>query len=154
MLLTGQTPAAAPASIGSISHDFVKDIAADQRHIFLRPLHLKRRDLTWLLPLGAATGYLLATDQRNMNQHIRTNAVAERRSSDFSTGGLLALGAAPAFLLLRGWQDGDHYTQESGLLGVRAVADVLIDSELLKLAADRERPSTDGVLERLKRGAG
>lgn len=138
-LMTGQTPT--PAS--NIPRDFVKDIAADQRRVFASPFHIKKHDWVWLLPLGAATGYLIATDQRNMNEHVRTNAAAQQKSSDLSNGGLLALGAAPTFLLWKGWREGDSYHRDSGLLSMRALADVLIDSELLKLAADRERPLFD-----------
>ena len=137
-------PPAPPVSSGSIPHDFVKDISEDQKNIFFSPTHLKTRDLKWLIPLGAVTGYLLATDQRSMTERIKTNALAQKRSSDFSDGGVLALAAVPTFLAWKGWHDGNNYHRDSGILSARALTDTLIDAELLKLIADRERPSLDG----------
>ena len=124
--------------------DFVKDIAADQRNIVRSPSHLKPHNLTWLIPLTAATAYLLSSDQRNMNQHLKTNALAEQRSSTFSNGALVSLAVVPTYLAWKGWHEGDNYTRDSGILTARAVADALIDTELLKLVAGRERPSIAG----------
>jgi len=140
----GLTPPAQPATGRSIPHDFLKDIAEDQSKIFFSPTHIKKRDLKWLVPLGAATAYLLASDQRSMTERIKTNALAQKRSSDFSDGGVLFLAAVPTFLTWKGWRDGNNYDRNSGILSARAVADTLIDAELLKLIADRERPVLDG----------
>ncbi len=129
----------------SIPHDFVKDIAADQQSIFFSPAHVKKRDLKWLIPLGATVGYLIATDRRNMTEHINTNATWQKRSSEFSDVGLLSLAAVPAFLTWKGWQNGDHFDRDSGVLAARAVADALIDAELIKMMAGRERPLVDGA---------
>jgi membrane-associated phospholipid phosphatase len=121
-------------------HDFVKNIAEDQRNIFLSPSRLKPRDFEWLIPLGTATAYLVSSDQRNMTEHIKTNSLAQQRSSTFSKGALLSLAAVPTFLAWKGWRDGNNYAENSGILSARALADTLIEAELLKLIAGRERP--------------
>ena len=137
----------------SSPHDFVKDIAADQQNIFFSPAHVKKRDLKWLIPLGATVGYLMATDQRNMTDHIHTNAQWQKRSSEFSDIGVLSLAAVPVFLTWKGWHDGDHFDRDSGILAARAVADALIDAELLKMVAGRERPLLDGAAGSFETGS-
>src|SRR5579862_4218352 len=58
----------------------LRGILEDQKTIWASPAHLRKRDLTWLVPLAGATGFLLATDERNMRERFHSNATTRDRS--------------------------------------------------------------------------
>jgi hypothetical protein len=55
------TPQASPTP--SLEKEFFKNILRDQRAFILSPFHLTGSDTKFLLPLGAATIALIATDR-------------------------------------------------------------------------------------------
>src|SRR5437667_275729 len=64
-----QTP---PASDIPPHTNLVDRFLKDQGHIWTSPLHIKRGDVKWLLPLGAGAAALLATDQK-LSDDVRSN---------------------------------------------------------------------------------
>jgi membrane-associated phospholipid phosphatase len=138
--ITIVTPVWAQDSVADFGHL----VWRDQVHVFTSPVHIKKRDWTWLLPVAGVTAFLFATDQRNMSERIHTNAEARDRSLDFSNVGLGSLAAVPSFYAWQGWRNRDGYEQETGWLAARAVADTLIASEGLRLITRRERPTASG----------
>lgn len=113
---------------------------ADQKAIWTSPLHLRPYDAEWLLPLGAATGLLIGSDQHTMTSLIHTNALAQDRASKASDGALGALAVLPAGMYL--WSLGHDAPQahETGLLTGEALANSLAVNQVFKLVSRRDRP--------------
>jgi membrane-associated phospholipid phosphatase len=139
--ITVRVPARAQDSIADFGHL----VWRDQVHVFTSPAHIKKKEWQWLLPVAGATAFLFAADQRNMSERIHTNVEARDRSLEFSNLGLGSLAAIPAFYAWQGWRNRDGYEEETGWLAARAVADTLIASEAISLAARRTRPSASGA---------
>ena len=123
-------------SVGS----FFTDIIQDEECIFTSPAHVKSHDLWWLVPVAGTTGFLVASDQRNMRERFRTDAVAQRRSRLISDAGVGSLALVPAVIYWWGWRHSDDYAKDSGLLTARALADSLILTEAVQLTTRRDRP--------------
>ncbi|HEV8038950.1 MAG TPA: capsule assembly Wzi family protein [Bryobacteraceae bacterium] len=104
------------------------------------PAHIHRKDLWWLVPLAGSTGFLLATDQRNMRERIRTDALAQSRSRFISNAGLGSLALIPAVVYWWGWRNADDYARDSSVLTARALVDSLVLTEGLQLVTRRDRP--------------
>ncbi len=49
----------------------------------------------WFVPLGAATGTLIASDQHTMTSAIHLNTSEQKTANNVSTGSIVALGAIP-----------------------------------------------------------
>ncbi|HWE52292.1 MAG TPA: capsule assembly Wzi family protein [Bryobacteraceae bacterium] len=133
-----QVPATAPPRA-----DFVRQAIRDERDIFSAPFHVKPRDVRWIAPLAGAIALLVATDARNMQERIHTSGVADR-SLKVSDAGSAALGAIPVYLWWRGWHEGDDYSRDTGILGIRAAVDSLVAAESLRLITERARPTLTG----------
>lgn len=130
--------AASPVRLG-----FVRTLIHDQRILTTAPTRTTTRDLRWMVPLAGGIAFLLATDARNMHERIHT-ADVRYRSLKISNGGAAALAGIPLFLAWRGWHEGDNYTRDTGMLGVRAAVDSLIAAEALRLVTQRARPLEAG----------
>jgi membrane-associated phospholipid phosphatase len=121
------------------------NVAKDQKAIWTSPAHLRIKDLNWLVPLGAVTGFTIATDRDAMVHVVSHDAQFNKHSVDASnilTGGMIA---APVGLL--GWGELKHNARarEAGLLGAEAMADSVAVEQGLKLIFWRERPGVDNA---------
>lgn len=125
-----------------------KRIAEDQSWLFSSPFRARKRDLSWILPLGAVTGLLLASDQNTMNAHVRSNPRAVALSDNVSNASLAALAALPVAMYGLGRLHYNQRVEEGALLAGEAAADSLIAGEVLKLSFRRERPPLDGAAGR------
>lgn len=130
------TPAPADASAPTLP----RRLLDDQKGILTSPRRIRAANLKWLLPLAGVTGFLLATDQRNMQERIRTNPLARDRSAMVSNASLGVLASIPLYLYWRGWRQGDDEARETGLASARAAIDGLLVSEALGLFTRRESP--------------
>jgi membrane-associated phospholipid phosphatase len=94
----------------------------------------------WLVPLGAATGTFIASDQHTMTSAIHLNTSEQKTANNVSTGSIVALGAIPAGAFT--WSLFNHAPQahETGLLAGEAVANSLIVNEAFKAIFRRDRP--------------
>ena len=146
-------PAAAPGS-GAPNSGGAENITlfgtprrflADQRAIWTSPLHLQPLDAVWLLPLGAATGVLIGSDQHTMTSDIHIRPNDQKHFDTASTGLVFGLGALPAGMYL--WSLGHDAPQahETGLLTGEALADSLVVNEVFKAIARRDRPTVNGA---------
>jgi membrane-associated phospholipid phosphatase len=117
----------------------------DQKAIWTSPLHLRPMDATWLLPLGAATGVLIGSDQHTMTSLIRINAKDQDRFSKASDAGVGVLGVLPAGMYL--WSLGHDAPQahETGLLTGEALADSLAVTGVARLVFRRDRPAVNNA---------
>ena len=149
-----QAPAAAPPSQPAASEELTDrsmsvkkvftNLPGDQRDIWTSPRRFRPHDLTWLLPLGAATGGLLYSDRHSMLRE-QSNAQAISRSNTVANAGLGAMLGLPAFMYVVGVYQGRPRWRETGLLSAEAAINSLGVNELLKVAFGRERPTaTDG----------
>lgn len=135
------TPQASPSS--SLEKELFRNILRDQRAIITAPLHLKESDARFLLPLGAATATLIATDRRTAgalddNQsRLRVSRDISRLGEFYTTGGI-----AGVFYLV-GRATNSARARETGLLGIEALIDSGIDAQALKAITQRPRPRVD-----------
>ncbi len=123
----------------SRERDFVLNIASDQKSFWTSPRQIRAEDAHWLLPLGAFSAGLMASDTA-IEKTLPTSPTLIQRSRSLSNYGVASLiGTAATFYLWGRVTQNDH-ARETGLLGGEALANVLIDTSLLKFATGRQRP--------------
>src|SRR6266404_1058105 len=85
-----------PNALRSAEHEnsvgirFIEHLAQDQRAIWTSPAHLHLSDADWLIPLGIATGAMLATDT-DYSKHLSNSPSRLKYSNDLSNYGLGAM---------------------------------------------------------------
>ena len=120
-----------------------RDILHDQAMIWTSPARIRLHDLTWLLPLGAATGAAIATDQRAMREvvsHETSFNNASANSSNAIVGGMIA---TPIAIYSFGHFRDDPHAREAGILTGEAMIDGVVVEQGMKLIFWRERPNVD-----------
>lgn len=144
------TPQASPIRQSKSAPDserhFFRNILRDQRAIWTSPFRLERGDAKWLVPLGAASAALFATDHRTAISLAENgdNLKRLRLSKDVSYGGsLYATGGIAAAFYLAGRATGNARARETGVLGAEALINGVIVSQALKAATQRPRPRED-----------
>ncbi len=137
------TPIASPTP--SLERRFLKNVLKDQYAIWTSPLHLRSKDARLLVPLGAASAALIATDKRiagaldNNETRLRLSRDISRFGSGYAVGG-----TAAAFYLI-GKTTKNKRAAETGILVAEALIDTTIVTQTLKFATQRPRPlSKDG----------
>jgi membrane-associated phospholipid phosphatase len=140
---TATPPASQPSPTPSLERRFIKNILHDQLEIFTSPLHIRKDDTYWLLPLGLATGTLIATDPSTAGA-LKNNQSRLNLSRDISYvgSGYGAGGIAAAFYVF-GRVEHDARARETGLLSAEALIDSGIVAQVLKAASRRPRPLSD-----------
>jgi membrane-associated phospholipid phosphatase len=118
-----------------------KRVIEDQSLLFTSPFRVHKRDLAWIVPFGALTGLLIASDQHTMTAHIRSNPLAVSRSETVSNTSLAALSAIPFAMYGLGRWHYDSHLQEGAVLAGEAAVDSLILDEVLKYSFRRARPT-------------
>jgi len=123
----------------SLERDFVLNIAADQKALWATPKQIRLEDAHWLLPLGAFSAGLIASDT-SIEKRLPTSPTLIQHSQSLSNYGVASMiGTAGTFYLWGRITQNDH-ARETGLLGGEALANVLIDTSLLQFATGRQRP--------------
>ncbi|MCU1251386.1 MAG: hypothetical protein JWQ49_4415 [Edaphobacter sp.] len=122
-----------------------KRIIFDQKAIWTSPLHLKPVDAMWLLPLAAATGTMIGSDQHTMNSLIHINPNDQRHFNTLSNASVGALGALPAGMYLWSLNRYAPQARETGLLSGEALIDGLAVSEAIQLVTRRDRPNVNNA---------
>jgi membrane-associated phospholipid phosphatase len=114
-------------------------ILKDQVGIWSSPLRIRAHDLSWLLPLGAATGVTLATDTDTMRELSRDAGFNKDsvNASNALLGGQIAI---PVALYGFGVFKGDARARETGILSGEALADSVVLDQVTKIIFRRERP--------------
>jgi PAP2 superfamily len=115
----------------------------DQGAIWTSPVHIKARDLKWLLPLGLATGAAIATDHQTLHEVVSLDPNFNNpnvTASNVMIGGFIA---TPVVLYGVGHMNGDEHARETGLLGAESILDGLVVEQGMKFIFWRERPSVD-----------
>ena len=131
--------AALGRSHSSLERNFVLNLASDQKSFWTSPKQIRLEDAHWLLPLGAFSAGLIASDT-SIERSLPTSTTLIQRSQSLSKYGVASMiGAAGTFYLWGRVTHNDH-ARETGVLGGEALANVLIDTSLLKFATGRQRP--------------
>lgn len=115
----------------------------DEVHIFTSPVRVRKADLKWLLPLGAATAAALTTDTYTMRQVVSHNSSFNDDASTASEVLRETAIGVPILMFLGGSTRGNEQTRETGLLGGEAMIDAYAFDEVVKYAFLRERPYQD-----------
>ncbi|MFI5110433.1 MAG: phosphatase PAP2 family protein, partial [Terriglobales bacterium] len=123
----------------SRERDFVLNIASDQKSLWTTPKQIRLEDADWLLPLGAFSAGLIASDT-SIEKRLPTSTTLIQHSQSLSNYGVASLiGTTGTFYFWGRVTQNDH-ARETGLLGGEALANVLIDTSLLQFATGRQRP--------------
>ena len=130
------TPAPTPKA------NFFKNVAHDQKAIWLSPLRLKRDDVKWLAPLALTTAALIATDRKTSAWVDRNGTLPAASRKVSLAGSIYITGSAVAGFYLIDRATHDQRAQETGTLAAEAFLDTAIVTEVLKLAAGRARPNS------------
>ena len=136
----------------SLEKQFFKNILRDQKAIWTAPFHLRGKDSRWLVPLGAATAALIATDRRT-SSFVSRNGSLSGVSRGFSQGGTFyATGGIAAGFYLFGRAADNRRARETGLLAAEALIDSGIVTQALKFTTQRPRPNDDNGHGRFFKG--
>ncbi len=114
-------------------------ILKDQLPIWTSPMRIRRHDLIWLLPVGAAAGATLATDTDTMRS-VSRDRTFNKDSVNISNSLLGGEIAVPVALYGVGLVKGDTHARETGILSGEALADSVVVEEVTKIIFRRERP--------------
>ena len=117
----------------------LKNILSDQKAIWTSPKNLRVVDVDWLLPLGVATGAMLATDTE-YSKHLSNSPSRMNFSENVSNYGIGSLVGIEGGLYLWGRMTHDDHEEETSILGGEAALDSLAVTCVLKNVFRRERP--------------
>jgi membrane-associated phospholipid phosphatase len=126
----------------ALSAHLLKVFLQDQKAIWTCPAHVHLVDADWLIPLGAATGIMLATDTE-YSKHLSNSPSRIKRSGDVSNYGIGALAGVGAGFYFLGYLTHDEHQRETGFLAGEAAIDSLVPTYVIKYAFGRERPLQD-----------
>lgn len=121
------------------------NILHDQAAIWTSPARFRTADLEWFIPLAAATGVAIATDQDAMLHVVPRNTNLNNKATTASNGLTGAMVAAPVALFGLGELRKSPHAREAGILGGEAMVDGVVVEQGLKLVFWRERPSADNA---------
>jgi Capsule assembly protein Wzi/PAP2 superfamily len=130
------------ANENALNAHLLKVFLQDQKAIWTCPAHIHLVDADWLIPLGAATGIMLATDTE-YSKHLSNSPSRLKHSNDISNYGIGAIGGVTAGFYFLGYLTHDDHQRETGLLAGEAAIDALVPTYALKYAFGRERPLQD-----------
>ena len=137
------TPQAAPTVSSRTRRlpelNLARNLLSDQTALWTTPSQLQLRDASWLLPLGAFTAGLIASDT-SIEKALPARPTLIKHSQDLGNFGLAALAGAAGTFFFSGYATRNTHARETGLLGGEALANTLLDTSLLQLATGRERP--------------
>ncbi len=122
-----------------------RNILHDQAAIWTSPIHLRLKDLDWLVPLAAATGAAIATDQSAMNHVVSKNPDFNQKNITLSNGLIGAFIAAPVGVYGIGYFKGSPHAREAGILSGEAMLDGVVVEQGMKLMFWQERPAVDNA---------
>lgn len=137
-------PLPTPTPTPSLERQFLINILRDQRAIFTSPFLLRGRDTRWLVPLGASTAALIATDRRTAGALGNGKDRLEVSRGVSEAGAFYTASGVAATFYLVGRSTNNARMRETGLLGAEALIDGAIVSTALKAITQRPRPRESG----------
>lgn len=122
----------------------LKNIAEDQKAVWIGPKHVRWVDADWLLPLGGAAAAMFVTDS-SYSRHLSNSPNRIKYSKDLSNYGIAAMVGIGGGMYLWGHMTHDDHKIETGILAGEAAIDSLVPVYALKYGLGRERPLQGGV---------
>ena len=135
----------------SVGLHLLKNIAQDQKALWIGPKHLRFEDADWLVPLGGATAAMLVTDTE-YSKHLSNSPNRIKYSKDLSNYGIASMVGIGGGLYLWGHVTHDDHKIETGILAGEAAIDSLVPVYGMKDAFGRERPLQDNYQGRFGQG--
>ena len=132
-------PDASTAQVPVTEKSLPLAILKDQVPVWTSPVRIKRHDLIWLLPLGAATGVTLATDTDAM-RNVSRDRTFNKDSVNASNYLLASEITIPVALYGIGLFKHSAHGRETGILSGEALVDSVVLDEVTKIISRRERP--------------
>src|SRR6266436_4611732 len=140
----GSTQPAAPweERENSVGLHLLKNIAEDQKALWVGPKNLRWVDADWLVPLGGATAAMFATDTE-FSKHLSNSPNRIKYSKDLSNYGIASMIGIGGGMYVWGHLTHDDHKIETGILAGEAAIDSLVPVYGMKYAFGRERPLQD-----------
>jgi membrane-associated phospholipid phosphatase len=120
-----------------------RNLLHDQGAIWSCSVHVRTRDLQWVLPLAAAAGVAFATDQHTMTQVVSRDASFNQASINTSNVLIGSWIAVPVAVYGFGRAHEDEHARQAGILTGESMVDGVVVDEVLKEIFRRERPNVD-----------
>src|SRR5882762_3603477 len=135
----------------SVGLHLLKNIAEDQKAIWIGPKSVRRVDADWLVPLGGAAAAMFATDS-TYSRHLSNSPNRIKYSKDVSNYGIASMIGIGGGLYVWGHLTHDDHKIETGILAGEAAIDSLGPVYAMKYAFGRERPLQDNYRGRFGQG--
>jgi hypothetical protein len=129
----------------------LKNIAEDQKALWVGPKSLRWVDADWLVPLGGAAAAMFATDS-SYSRHLSNSPNRIKYSKDVSNYGLASMVGIGGGMYVWGHLTHDDHKIETGILAGEAAIDSLTPVYAMKYAFGRERPLQDNYRGRFGQG--
>jgi membrane-associated phospholipid phosphatase len=126
----------------SVGLHLLKNIAEDQKAVWIGTKNLHWADADWLVPLGGAAAAMFATDTE-YSKHLSNSPKRIKYSKDVSNYGIAAMVGIGGGLYVLGHVTHDDHKIETGILAGEAAIDSLVPVYTMKYAFGRERPLQD-----------
>src|SRR6266478_3738880 len=149
----GSTQPAAPweERENSVGLHLLKNIAEDQKALWVGPKSLRWVDADWLVPLGGSAAAMFATDTE-FSKHLSNSPNRIKYSKDLSNYGIASMIGIGGGLYVLGHVTHDDHKIETGILAGEAAIDSLTPVFAMKYAFGRERPLQDNYRGRFGQG--
>src|SRR5579859_7365808 len=128
----------------SVGPHLLKNIAQDQKALWIGPKSLRWVDSDWLVPLSGAAAAMFVTDS-SYSRHLSNSPSRIKYSKDLSNYGIAAMVGVGVGIYLLGHMTHDDHKIETGILAGEAAIDSLVPVYALKYALGRERPLQGNV---------
>src|SRR6267143_401796 len=135
----------------SVGLHLLKNIAEDQKALWVGPKNLRWVDADWLVPLGGTAAAMFATDTE-YSRHLSNSPNRIKYSKDVSNYGFASMVGIGGGLYLWGHLTHDDHKIETGILAGEAAIDSLVPVYAMKYAFGRERPLQDNYRGRFGQG--
>src|SRR3984893_10133675 len=135
----------------SVGLHLLKNIAADQKALWIGPKNLRWVDADWLVPLGGTAAAMFATDTE-YSKHLSNSPNRIKFSKNVSNYGLVSIVGIGGVLYLGGHLTHYDHKMETGILAGEAAIDSLAPVYAMKYAFGRERPQQDNYRGRFGQG--
>ena len=118
-----------------------KNLLLDQKDFWTAPLRFGQKQWEWAVP-SLLVGALLIKADDTIEEHVPTSSSTVSHAVTASNAGVAALAAAGGGLFLLGHMQKDDQKRETGILAGEAAIGALVNAQVFKFAAGRERPFT------------
>src|SRR5882724_5634212 len=129
----------------------LKNIAEDQKAVWIGAKNVRWVDADWLVPLGGAAAAMFVTDS-SYSRHLSNSPNRIKYSKDVSNYGFASMVGIGGGLYLWGHLTHDDHKIETGILAGEAAIDSLVPVYAMKYAFGRERPLQDNYRGRFGQG--